>query len=368
MSNDDGRNRGDREQPEQTYRPDGQPDAAGPYGTGRPSGQPDQYGQPAQPHGTYGQPGPYGGYPPEHAPYARPPQGPSGPAQSQPGQGGPQGWHDTRHYPAQGWSQAGATSATHGQPGPYGQPTQQGHPGTYGQPGPYGQQGPYGPGQWQRPPGPHAGQHAAPIGAYSSPGQPPEGQPGGKLPQGTPPPGFSAGRPVAPVIRKRRGSILPAVFFGLLAIALGIAAVYLYLEQTGDQGPTAPTAQPEQNTYIQVENAIIEAGADAVTERENQASSYALFPRGVPGQAIRIDGHLAWIYLFGSAADQEAATAAWESAGDEIPLITTASGRELTTGPPEIFSGSNVIVLLSTDDEPSQETQDAIRDAVENLP
>jgi hypothetical protein len=170
------------------------------------------------------------------------------------------------------------------------------------------------------------------------------------------------------VLRKRRGSILPAVFFGLLAIALGIAAVYLYLEQTRNETPVAPTAMPGQNTYIQVENAIIDAGGDAVTERENQASSYELFPRGVPGQAIRIDGHLAWIYLFSSVEDREAATAAWEGAGGDIPPVSTASGRELTTTAPQIFSGSNVIVLLSMDDEPSQETQDAIREAVENLP
>ena len=156
------------------------------------------------------------------------------------------------------------------------------------------------------------------------------------------------------------------MFFGLLAIVLGGVAAYLFIQERESTGPVAPTALPAENTFIQVQTALQDQGLTATTERQNATSPRA-FPTREPGQAIMIDGHDAWIYIFPSVEAQEAATAAYEAV-DPRPVVTTASGTELTTGPPAMFRASNVIVLLSTDDAPDQEVLDRIERAVTSLP
>lgn len=283
-------------------------------------GGPRQAGQAPFPNQPQQQPGQY---PPEHAPFARPPYG--GPATPQHGQpvadprwsGGPNsGYPPSGQYPPQGQQPNQQVTPHQGQPYPPGQV-------------PSG----YGPGN--RPPG---------LGG-----------------------GFSAGPPVPPAIRRRKkGSILPALIFGLLALVLAGVAAYLYVQENEQTGPIAPTALPAQNQFIQVQNALQDAGLTATTERQNATSPDA-FPTREPGQAIKIDGHNAWIYIFPSVEAQQAATAAL-TAEDPRPLVTTASGTELTTGPPNLFSGSNVTILLSMDDNPSEDTTAKIQEAVESLP
>lgn len=201
--------------------------------------------------------------------------------------------------------------------------------------------------------------HLEPDGQYA-PGQPP----GGQAPVRR---GFSAGPPVAPTIGRRKGSILPALFFGALAVVLGVLAVYLYFQERGTGGPVAPTALPAHNQYANVSDAL-EANGLAVTEATRTdpgATSPSSFPRGTVGQYISIDGRPAWIYLFPDADTQE--TAATAFAAKPEPL-TTASRKPLTTAPPALFHASNVIVLLSVDDDPGQDVRDRIQRAVESLP
>lgn len=252
---------------------------------------------------------PPGYYPPEHQPYAPPPYG-------------------------------GHTTAPPTQPGqqPVSPPAQGGWAPRPGQPG----QAPYGQPSYQAEPR-HRVQY------------PPDRA------------GFSAGPPVAPEIgQHKKGSILPALFFGLLAIVLGGIAAYLFVQEQEPSGPVAPTALPAENTFIQVQTALQDAGLTATTERQNATSPEA-FPTREPGQAILIDDHNAWIYIFPSVEAQEAATAAYDTVEDR-PVVMTASGTQLTTGPPTLFSGSNVIILLSLDAAPDDEIQDRVGQAVMSLP
>ncbi len=295
-------------------------------------------GQPLQPGPYPDQPRP-GNYPPEHAPFARSPYGdPSGPPYGQ--------------YPADPpWS----GGPNPGYPPP-GQPPWQRQPPGPGQPYPPQQGRPYPSQQGQ----PYPSQQGQPY----PPGQVPPGYgPGNRRPA----PGFSAGPPVPPTIgRRKKGSILPALIFGLLAIVLAGVAAYLYVQENDTSGPVAPTAAPAQNQFIQVQNALQDAGLTATTERQNATSPEA-FPTREPGQAIRIDGHDAWIYIFPGVEAQQAATDAYGSL-EPRPLVTTASGTALTTGPPTIFSNSNVIILLSMDDDPGEDVTDKVEEAVESLP
>ncbi len=303
-----------------------------------------QPGQPPYP----GQARP-GSYPPEHAPFARPPYGaPAGPPNGQPNTD-PR-WASGSHpgYPPPGAYPPGSNAAP-----PNGQP-------------PY-QQNPTWRGQYQYPPG------QVPQGQFAQGQYPPGYGPGNQPPGGRPPgpdAGFPAGPPVTPALAPRKkASIIPALIFGLLAVILGGVAVYLYVQERNPENPIAPTALPAENLFIDVETALEDAGLTADAVRQS-AASYSLFPRREAGQGITIDGHDAWMYIFtgpNSVEDQQAATAAF-SAEDAPPPIVTASGTPLTTGPPMLFNGSNVVILLSPDDNPSADVQARIKEAVESLP
>lgn len=298
----------------------------------------------AHPGGPYpGQPG-YRPHPEQYGPG----QNPWAPPTGQPGQPGPaQPPHVQPGYGQPGYGQPGYGQQGYGQPG-------------YGEPG-YGQQG-YGQPPYGQPP---YGQHGYGQAPY---GQPPYGP-------GQPRPGFSAGPPVPPTLgrgakAKRKGSILPALFFGLLAVVLGAIAAYLYIQERGGDTIVAPTALPGDNQYVNVDDALEAAGLDIVegTRDDPQATSPASFPTRTPGQYISIDGHDAWIYLFpGGPEEQAAAFDAYNAETDHGP-VTTATGRELTSGAPTAFGDSNVIILLSMDDDPSPEVRDKVEQAVTSLP
>jgi len=273
-----------------------------------------------------GQPG--GSYPPEHRAWTRPPSG-----QPDAGHGG----------------QPGSPAAPDGHP-PHLEPDGQYAP---GQP-PYSAQAHH-QSTSARPP------YAPP---YERIGQPPIGQAPVRR-------GFSAGPPVAPTIGRRKGSILPALFFGGLAVILGVLAVYLYFQERGTDGPVAPTALPARNQYANVSDALQATGLKVVeaTRTDPGATSPSSFPSDAPsgtvGQYISIDGRPAWIYLFPDAKGQAAAADAFAAAPEPL---TTASRKPLTTAPPALFHASNVVVLLSVDDDPGQDVRDRIQRAVESLP
>ena len=298
------------------------PDAGNPNGWNVQPPYPGQAPYPNQPPYP-GQP-PAGAYPPEHQPWARPASGdPNARPGGQPGYPPPGGYQP---YP--------------GQPGPSssGQPAYA--PSTaYPQP----------PGQPQYPP------RSGPA------GQPIIGRTTGGVP------GFSAGPPVAPTIGKRKGSILPALFFGVLAVVLGVLAVYLYFQERGTDGPVAPTALPAHNQYANVNDALEANGLNVVeaTRTDPGATSPSSFPRGTVGQFISIEGQPAWIFIFPDADTQQTATDAFTAAPEPLK---TASGKPLTTGPPDLISNSNVILLLSMDGNPSQDVRDRVQQAVESLP
>ncbi len=320
---------------------------ANPGGWDGPVATPDPASYPGQ-----GQPG---WYPPEHAPFARPPYGPPvGLPNGQPN-ADPR-WAGGAHpgYPPQG----AYPPPGYGAPPPNGQPPYQQNP-----PWPRQHQpGQVPPGQY--PPG------------QVPPGQFPPGYGAGNQPPGGRPPepgfGFSAGPPVAPALtRRKKGSIVPALIFGLLAVILGGVAVYLYVQERNPENPIAPTALPAENLFINVETALEDAGLTADTSAAlRSAASYSLFPRREPGQAISIDGHDAWMYIFtgpNSVEDQQAATAAFR-AEDAPPPVVTASRAPLTTGPPMLFSSSNVVILLSMDDNPGDDIKAKIQEAIDSLP
>ena len=170
-----------------------------------------------------------------------------------------------------------------------------------------------------------------------------------------------------PTIARRKGSLLPALFFGALAVVLGALAVYLYFQERGTDGPVAPTARPAQNQYANVSNALGAAGLDVVdaTRTDPGATSPSVFPSGTAGQYISIDGQPAWIYIFPNADEQAAAADAFTAAPEPL---TTANGKQLTTSPPALFHGSNIVLLLSVDGNPGDDVRSRIEQAIEGLP
>ena len=306
--------------------------------------------QPGQaPFPGQGQPG---SYPPEHAPFGRPPHGaPAGPPNGRPNT-------DSR------W--AGGPHPGPPPPGAY--PTGSNARPPNGQP-PYQQPPPW-QGQHQYPPG-HVFRGQIAQGQYT-PGYGPGTQPPGGRPAG-PGAGFPADAPLAPALaRRKKASIVPALVFGLLAVILGAVAIYLYVQERDTNNPIAPTAEPAQNLYINVSDALESTGLTVVdaTRSDPGAKSPTSFPPGTVGQYISVEGHDAWMYIFtgpNSFANQQAATAAF-SAEDAPPPVMTASRTPLTTGPPTLFSGSNVVILLSMDDNPSDDIKAKIQEAVESLP
>ncbi len=295
-----------------------------------------------------GQPG---SYPPEHAPFARPTYGPpAGPPNRPPNT-------DPR------W--AGGTHPGSPPPGAY--PPGSGARPPNGQP-PYQQTPPW-QGQDQYPPG------QVPRGQVAQGQYPPAYGPGNQPPGGRPPGpggGFPAGAPLAPALaRRKKASIVPAVIFGLLAVILGGVAIYLYVQEHDTNNPIAPTAEPAQSLYINVSDALESTGLKVVdaTRSDPGAKSPSFFPPGTVGQYISIEGHDAWIYIFTGANSVEAQQAATDAVPDEgVGPLTTASGTQLTTRPPMLFSGSNVVILLSMDDNPSDDIRAKIDEAVMSLP
>ena len=296
--------------------------------------QPDaQPWPPSQPSG----PGwPEGAVPAEHAPYAPPRQDQAPTAYGQ--------------YPGGQRSTGPADPGAYGQPMP-GQPPYGQH--AYGQPA-YGQQ----PGAWQQPAQPPVN-----AGQYAQPTQPPAGY-GGAAPQRR----WSSGPPVPPVVRKRRGSILPSLFFGILALILAGTAVYLYIQQNEDKTNVAPTARPGQNGLAQVVDTF--NGAGLKTEYAPSTAKYDAFDDPgtppTPGQSITVDGNQAWVFVYPSADEQQADAQKWDAGNPGA--VTSPSGKQLTTAKPVMYAHSNVIVVVSTDKKPSSDELSKIEQAVNTLP
>ena len=201
---------------------------------------------------------------------------------------------------------------------------------------------------------------------YGQPGyaQPPFGQQSGAPQQPLTPRErrWSSGPPVPPVVRKRRGSILPSLFFGILALILAGAAVYLYIQQREETGPVAPTAPPGQNGLAQVVDTF--NGAGLKTEYAPRTDKYDKFSE--PGQAITIDGNDAWVFVYANQDEQQADAKKWNP--DNPGAITSPSGKEWTTAKPVMYAHSNVIVVVSTDKKPSSDDLSKIEQAVNALP
>lgn len=247
------------------------------------------------------------------------------------------------YAPAQG-------GQTHGQPWP-GQPGQQ--PANPQWQAPAGQQGTW-PGQPQAAGQQWQGQSPWPSGQWQQ-APTPTGSNGGIS-------GLSGGRPTPPTVRKRHGPVWPSLLLGLLALILGAIAVVLYIRQQEEPQPVAPTALPAQNGLAQVVNALNGAGL----KTDYQTTSVRYGDLNEVGQAITIDGHAAWVFIYSSEKDQEAATEAFNK-GNQKPVISP-SGRQLTQKPPVMYSHSNVLILVSVDQNPSDEELAKIEKAVDALP
>lgn len=165
-----------------------------------------------------------------------------------------------------------------------------------------------------------------------------------------------------PVVRKRRGSILPSLFFGILALILAGAAVYLYIQQREETGPVAPTARPGQNQLVQVVNVL--NGAGLKTDYGRTATRY--FTSDEVGQAVTIDGNDAWVFVYPSADDQAKDASSFNP--NDPKAVTSPSGKELTIAKPVMYAHSNVIVVVSTDKKPGNDELSKIEQAINTLP
>ncbi|HET7094773.1 MAG TPA: hypothetical protein VFI22_14875 [Thermomicrobiales bacterium] len=160
---------------------------------------------------------------------------------------------------------------------------------------------------------------------------------------------------------RKRGSAWLPLFFALLAVVLGVAAVVTAIqERQREAAHQPPPATPGDNQAIDVLQALQRQGIAVEFGRRG-------VPRGeftVPGQELLAGSTPLYVFIFPdpAQAQQEAANADPARALPKPPAGATPTPA---SAPPFMTQGSNVIVIVEGgDDALRQEAQTA----VEGLP
>lgn len=158
----------------------------------------------------------------------------------------------------------------------------------------------------------------------------------------------------------KRGSSLLTSLFGLLALLLAAAALFLWLrDRDANQARPVPTAIAGANELIHVQQALAAEDLSATIE----PSGLPPGALGVPGQLLSVDGTPLYVFLF-QTEDAAAAAAANLDPAAALPA-TNARGTPIATEPPHLANHSNVVVALVGGDDALRQKVDA---AIERLP
>lgn len=153
--------------------------------------------------------------------------------------------------------------------------------------------------------------------------------------------------------------------FAFLAIALLVAAGYIYLRDRNQEVDQAPEPDvPGANEMINVYNAFSDAGFEVAY------GSQAARIEGVnqPGQQLIVDKIPVWAFVFigqesGAGIDQRATVTA--SIDPATLTLTSPSGQPIDAGDVSVVSQSNILVIVSGEASPEQ--RDKIDQAVATL-
>jgi hypothetical protein len=133
--------------------------------------------------------------------------------------------------------------------------------------------------------------------------------------------------------------------FGLAAVLFVVVAV-LYVRDRGndDKVPPTPVSKPGQAQSINVVNALKAQGIKA-NFSGGGARSDAMTP---PGQALTVDGHPLYVFIYEDPTSREDETADLDVA--DLGLVDV-NGTPVAGGTPHAVGGSNVYAVLFGGDE-----------------
>lgn len=140
----------------------------------------------------------------------------------------------------------------------------------------------------------------------------------------------------------KRGSSWLPVFFALLAVVLGIAAVVTGFRQR-ERMAALPTPASQSGAYTAI-NVLDALRAQGLTADFGKSGVPAV-KMPVPGQELVVNGVSAYAFLF-EGADQAQESAAKPEAAAALP-----PGATPVAGGPLVVQGSNVVLVLNGGDE-----------------
>jgi hypothetical protein len=148
----------------------------------------------------------------------------------------------------------------------------------------------------------------------------------------------------APKKPARKGRLYLSYLLFALSAALFAVVAWLYIEDRNTpDAPPVPTAIAGANEAKDVFGALNDAGLKAEYGR---TADRAIGLTEV-AQAIVIDGATAYIFVYPDVAQRERDTARVDAS--QLSVVNTR-GTPVNGEPPYMFAGSNVILILYTDD------------------
>lgn len=158
----------------------------------------------------------------------------------------------------------------------------------------------------------------------------------------------------------RRTQSIISTLLMVTSIALLVAVGFLYLRNRDDTAnPEPPTPVPGHNQAIDVLEAFRSETLDASFGKQGTDVRSAILER--PGQKIELASGAAYVFIYPDQASQEQATLDVEPGDIDL---TDISGDLLESDTVELFTGSNVAVVLV---DANQETADRVSAAVDRL-
>ncbi len=148
------------------------------------------------------------------------------------------------------------------------------------------------------------------------------------------------------------------ILFGIAAV-LFVVVAFLYIRDRRDEQPLpTPPHIAGRNEMINVKQAL-EAKGLTVKFAPGGARSTAL---SEAGQVLDIGGATAYVFVYATAAERETDSTSLDLA--KQPLLDVR-GTPVAGGPPKVFSGSNILLLLFGGDDA---TVAKVESAVRGLP
>lgn len=161
-------------------------------------------------------------------------------------------------------------------------------------------------------------------------------------------------------MKRRQAQSLISTLLLFLSVILLVAVAVLYIrDRGGDDEPVAPTAIPGHNQAIDVLNAIRDKDLDAEFGAQGSDVRSDMLER--PGQTIELPTGTVYVFIYPDVATQEEATL--DVLAEEVDL-RDVRGDAIDVGNGNLFTGSNVAVLLIATD---QETVEKVKAAVAAL-